>query len=64
MTRVFVQLTSRNYSPLVQIYDSRYGCQSLDSGQEVYLNYLKTGDDILRRSANSQVSLCIELEKL
>lgn len=64
ITRVFVQLTSRNYSPLVQIYDSRYGCQSFDSGQEVYLNYLKTGDDILRRSANSQVSLCIELEKL
>ena len=38
MTRVFAQLTSRNYSPLVQIYDSHYGCQSFDSGQEVYLN--------------------------
>ena len=64
MTRVFARLPSRNYSPLVQIYDSHYGCQSFDSGQEVYLNYLKTGDHILRRSANSQLSLCIELEKL
>lgn len=64
MTRVSAQLISQNYSPLVQIHDSHYGCQSFVSGQQVCLNYLKPGDHILRRSANSQVSLCIELDKL
>lgn len=63
MTRVSAQLISQNYSPLVQIHDSHYGCQSFVSGQQVCLNY-QTWNHILRRSANSQVSLYIELDKL